>query len=224
MRTLKLRWFTNPETLGPVGRFLLATFINRFRDDLAMPGIYPPSPESQTQHYFFQVATMLTSSAGWPESFEQALLQVEYMAEAAAPTEPRSEADGLADAGPLADARGSVDLGEAVRLWLKNHPTDDEREVERAIEADKLRIEEDKAREAASRANQLRAEESRVERQTHTPEPIPAHRFWHSDDEGSEDWRQDAKIERGRIIVGQYGCAQCHQCAFPAVDDPPAGP
>jgi len=55
MRTLKLRWFTNPETLAPVGRFLLATFINRFRDDLAMPGIYPPSPESQTPHYFFQV-------------------------------------------------------------------------------------------------------------------------------------------------------------------------
>ena len=108
MRTLKLRWFTNPETLVPVVRFLLATFINRFRDDLAMPGIYPPSPESQTQHYFFQVATMLSSSAGWPESFEQALLQVEEMAEAAAPTEPRSEADGLADAGPLADARGSV--------------------------------------------------------------------------------------------------------------------
>ena len=100
MRTLNLQWFTTPDALVPIGRYLLATFFNRFRDDLAMPGIYPPSPESQTQHYFFQVATMLTSSAGWPESFEQALLQVEEMAEAAAPTEPRSFR-----ASPLADAR-----------------------------------------------------------------------------------------------------------------------
>src|SRR5205814_3060915 len=41
------------------------------------------------------------------------------------------------------------------------------------------------------------------------PEPIPAYRFGHLDDEVPQEWRRDAKIERGWIIVGQYGCAQC---------------
>src|SRR5205814_1823526 len=56
------------------------------------------------------------------------------------------------------------------------------------------------------------------------PEPIPAYRFGHLDDEVPEEWRREARIERGRIIVGQFGCAQCHRKAFPEVDDPPAGP
>ncbi len=34
MRTLKLRWFTNPAALAPVGRYLLATFVNRFREGM----------------------------------------------------------------------------------------------------------------------------------------------------------------------------------------------
>src|SRR5262249_53943748 len=29
---------------------------------------------------------------------------------------------------------------------------------------------------------------------------------------------------RGRDLVGQYGCARCHQGAYPAVKDPPPGP
>src|SRR5437867_1578457 len=168
MRTLKLKWFTNQDALRPVGRYLLAAFMHRFREDLACPGIYAPNPDSQTPHYFFQLATMLKSREPWPETFEQALLEVEAMAEAAARTEPRasasgeartdrsasenteaasatdassssgtlrlgeprSEADGPTNGGPLADARGSVDLGEAVKLWLKNHPTDNPQEVE----------------------------------------------------------------------------------------------
>src|SRR5262249_31578410 len=54
-------------------------------------------------------------------------------------------------------------------------------------------------------------------------EPIPAYRFTHSTAEFSEAWRLDALRERGRVIAGQLGCAQCHQEAFPAIRDPPPG-
>src|SRR5436309_5393773 len=55
-------------------------------------------------------------------------------------------------------------------------------------------------------------------------EPIPAYRFMHPAAEFTEEWRLDAKRERGRMMAGQFGCAQCHREAFPGIEDPPPGP
>ena len=130
MKTLKLQWFTNQDALRPVGRYLLAAFFNRFHDDLTDFGIGAPNPISQTPHYFFQAATMLKMRTEWPVPFEQALLEVEEMAEAAARTEPRASASGTATlateqgiAGAATDAPVQSSLAGRGRETLVEEPS-----------------------------------------------------------------------------------------------------
>ncbi|HYF00793.1 MAG TPA: cytochrome c, partial [Planctomycetota bacterium] len=52
-------------------------------------------------------------------------------------------------------------------------------------------------------------------------EPLPAFRLRHGIDDVPADAR---RAERGRELVGAFGCARCHASAFPGVDDPPPGP
>jgi len=198
MKTLTLRWFTKTEALVPIGRYLLDAFFNRFREALARFGIEPPSPQSQTPHYYFQAATWLKSKQPWPDSFEKALFEIEELAASGARDETRtdrgfpsrstseniddaraadaclsSEALRLAESRSQPAADGSAYLREAVLLWLKNHPTDDAREVERAIEADRLRVEQDKSREAEL-LKKAERQEDEWQTQSHPPNPSPA--------------------------------------------------
>src|ERR1051326_7852836 len=175
-RKLTLKLFINPDALVPVGRYLLAAFRNRFRDDLEFCTIYPPDPDSRTLHYFTQVATMLRSGAAWPEPFEQALLAVEQIANTS-----QGEAEG--------GAQASAPLRAAIESWLKRHPTNNEREVEEAIEADRRRIEEDQREDPRIREAELREMEWRKvevgiasQREANDAEPVmvdPAFRAIH---------------------------------------------
>src|SRR5438552_15010974 len=116
MKTLPLQWFTNAQILTELGRELLAKFLARFRDDLAWSDIYLPNPESQTPHYFNQVATLLKSPQSWPHSFEQALLAIEHLA--SPEMQPRREAL-LAQAQPeLRLDPASSPQRLAIQLWL----------------------------------------------------------------------------------------------------------
>src|SRR5438552_3822197 len=116
MKTLTLQWFNQPEILVPIGRGPLAKLFSRFRDDLAYPCIYPPSAESQTPHYFNQVATMLKGSENWPASFEEALLAIEEMA--SPQMEARREALMAAAPPELEIDRASPPQRLAIQLWL----------------------------------------------------------------------------------------------------------
>ncbi|MFO0822638.1 MAG: hypothetical protein U0792_05875 [Gemmataceae bacterium] len=55
-------------------------------------------------------------------------------------------------------------------------------------------------------------------------EPLPAWRLGHRDvdlsDRGFIEWAP----EGGRSTIGQFGCARCHQSAFPGLKNPPPGP
>src|SRR4051812_9324028 len=117
-RTLTLQSFTNPDALRPVGRYLLAAFFNRFREDLAACPLSPPDPDSRTPHYFTQVVMMLKSPASWPETFEQALLAVEQMAQTRAGIPPAS-ADMLPTPGTDTAAETPSPLRAAILLWLE---------------------------------------------------------------------------------------------------------
>jgi mono/diheme cytochrome c family protein len=52
-------------------------------------------------------------------------------------------------------------------------------------------------------------------------EPLPAWRLGHL---GEPVKGRISPSHHSRAAVGQFGCARCHQSAFPAVDDPPPGP
>src|SRR6266704_853986 len=172
-RTLTLQLFTNPDALRPVGRHLLAAFFNRFHQDLAACDFSAPNPDTRTPHYFTQVVTMLKSPAPWPETFEQALLAIEQMAQTRAGIPPAS-ADILPTPRTDTAAETLSPLRAAILLWLGTHPTDIAREIENAIEADRLRIEEDKRSEAQLRETELREQklsEDALRIDSTTPEP-----------------------------------------------------
>jgi mono/diheme cytochrome c family protein len=56
------------------------------------------------------------------------------------------------------------------------------------------------------------------------PEIIPAWRFGHLEKDLSPAAQQDLLAHRGRTLAGKFGCARCHDGAFPGVIDPPPGP
>lgn len=57
-----------------------------------------------------------------------------------------------------------------------------------------------------------------------TREPVPAWRLKHIPKESPARLARDQLIDQGRRLVGQYGCARCHQRSLPGVDAPPPGP
>jgi mono/diheme cytochrome c family protein len=55
-------------------------------------------------------------------------------------------------------------------------------------------------------------------------EPVPAWRLFHPPESVTSEWVAGERIEQGRDAAGRFGCARCHQGAFPAVAAPPPGP
>jgi len=55
-------------------------------------------------------------------------------------------------------------------------------------------------------------------------EVIPAWRFGHINAELAPVARQEELAERGRTVVGRFGCARCHVGVLPAISAPPPGP
>jgi cytochrome c551/c552 len=55
-------------------------------------------------------------------------------------------------------------------------------------------------------------------------EPLPAWRLSHLAEETPAAIAREERVARGRDAAGQFGCARCHQGAFPGVTDPPPGP
>jgi hypothetical protein len=56
------------------------------------------------------------------------------------------------------------------------------------------------------------------------PEPVPAWRLGHLAAQRPPAVERDELAAHGRVAAGRYGCARCHQGAFPGVSDPPPGP
>ncbi|MDB5306105.1 MAG: Cytochrome c [Gemmataceae bacterium] len=56
------------------------------------------------------------------------------------------------------------------------------------------------------------------------PEPLPAWRLGHLTADRSPALERADLAAEGRAAVGRFGCARCHQGAFPGVTDPPPGP
>jgi len=83
-------------------------------NDLERPGISLPSEESQTPHYFFQLASLLKSRQEWPESFEQALLAVEEMADRSVSNEAEKERGSPSrSASEKIEGRSATECGQA---------------------------------------------------------------------------------------------------------------
>jgi mono/diheme cytochrome c family protein/glucose/arabinose dehydrogenase len=55
-------------------------------------------------------------------------------------------------------------------------------------------------------------------------EPLPAWRLGHTAVQLTPVVQKEELAARGRTAVGQFGCARCHQGAYPGVSDPPPGP
>ena len=55
-------------------------------------------------------------------------------------------------------------------------------------------------------------------------ESLPASRLAYTGADSSPRVGEAQLAAAGRSLVGQFGCARCHQSAFPAVNDPPPGP
>jgi glucose/arabinose dehydrogenase len=55
-------------------------------------------------------------------------------------------------------------------------------------------------------------------------EPLPAWQLHHLAAEVPPSVLREELAEKGRVAVGQLGCARCHVAAFPGVAEPPPGP
>ena len=55
-------------------------------------------------------------------------------------------------------------------------------------------------------------------------EPVPSWRFYHQAEDISAELASDDRAASGKAAVERFGCARCHQGAFPAVSEPPPGP
>ena len=62
------------------------------------------------------------------------------------------------------------------------------------------------------------------EGESFTREPVPPWRFRHLPADLRESFRQDERVERGRLAAERFGCARCHRWAFPSATPILPGP